>query len=167
MVPCSLSCMMRSKDFLANAPSPTDKASSMTKISGLTLVAMEKAKRTYMPLEYVLTGWSMNSRTPEKSTMLSYKASVSAPEKPMTAAAKATFSRPVNSGLKPAPNSSRAPILPFTATLPMLGFKVPHTICSRVDLPAPLRPMNPKAWPRLTSRLRGAKATNSLPSAGA
>ena len=45
------SCMMRSKDFLANAPSPTLKASSITKISGLALVAIEKASRTYMPLE--------------------------------------------------------------------------------------------------------------------
>ena len=51
VLPASLSPMMRSNDLRAKAPSPTDSASSITKMSGSTLVATAKASRMYMPLE--------------------------------------------------------------------------------------------------------------------
>ena len=51
VAPRSLSDMMRSKLLRANEPSPTDSASSMTRMSGSTLVAIENASRMNMPLE--------------------------------------------------------------------------------------------------------------------
>ena len=51
VVPFSLSAMMRSKDLRAKAPSPTDSASSTTRMSGSMLVAIENARRMNMPLE--------------------------------------------------------------------------------------------------------------------
>ncbi len=51
VAPPSLRGMMRSNDLRANAPSPTDSASSITKMSGSTLVATANARRTNMPLE--------------------------------------------------------------------------------------------------------------------
>ena len=62
-----------------------------------------------------------------------------------------TLSRPLNSGLKPAPSSSSAAIRPFTSSCPLVGVSVPQMICSSVDLPAPLRPMMPSVRPRATS----------------
>ena len=35
------------------------------------LMATENASRTYMPLEYIFTGWSMNSPMSAKATMSS------------------------------------------------------------------------------------------------
>ena len=63
------------------------------------------------------------------------------------------FSIPVYSGLKPAPNSKRAEILPFISTLPPVGFNTPVIILSIVDLPAPFVPKRPTHSPSLTSKL--------------
>src|SRR3954452_21917513 len=41
---------------------------------------------------------------------------------------------------------------PFTATRPSLGRVVPATICSKVDLPEPLRPITPTHSPETTVR---------------
>jgi hypothetical protein len=39
-----------------------------------------------------------------------------------------TFSMPVNSGLNPAPSSSKAATFPFTCRLPVVGGMVPQSI---------------------------------------
>jgi len=57
------------------------------------------------------------------------------------------FSLPVNSGLKPLPNSNIDPILPFTATLPVVGLRIPAITCSSVLFPAPFLPIIPNESP--------------------
>ena len=57
------------------------------------------------------------------------------------------FSLPVNSELKPLPNSNIEPIFPFTATLPVVGVRIPAIICSSVLFPAPFRPIIPNESP--------------------
>ncbi len=51
-----------------------------------------------MPLEYRLTGVSMNSAIPAKSTMSSNDPRMAAVDIPMIAPCRKTFSRPVRSG---------------------------------------------------------------------
>ncbi len=53
------------------------------------------------------------------------------------------FSRPVKSGWKPAPSSSSEPTEPATASLPLVGLKMPASRRRRVVLPEPFRPMMP------------------------
>ena len=43
-------------------------------------------------------------------------------------------------------------------TCPSVGVKVPHTSCSKVDLPLPLRPITPTVSPRSTCRFRSRSA---------
>ncbi len=47
------------------------------------------------------------------------------------------FCRPLKSGWKPMPSSSRAETLPATVKVPSVGRVVPTISLSRVDLPAP------------------------------
>ena len=86
-----------------NVTSPTASTSSMISSRGSTLIATENARRTYMPDEYVFTGWSMNVSSPEKATISSKRAAMSRRPMPRIAALRNTFSRPVSSGWKPAP----------------------------------------------------------------
>ena len=53
------------------------------------------------------------------------------------------FSRPVSSRLKPTPSESNGVTSPHTVTRPAVGGRIPATVRSIVDLPAPLRPMTP------------------------
>ena len=46
----------------------------------------------------------------------------------------------MNSGLKPAPSSSSAAMRPRVTTRPVVGCRIPLTICSSVLLPQPLGP---------------------------
>jgi len=55
---------------------------------------------------------------------------------------EAMFSRPVSSGWKPVPTSSREATLPQRDTEPQEGAVMRERILRRVDLPAPLRPMS-------------------------
>jgi hypothetical protein len=72
---------------------------------------------------------------------------------PRTLAFRKTFCRPVYSGLKPEPSSSRAATRPCDHRPRRgSGVSVPQTSCSRVDLPEPLRPMMPMVSPRSTSK---------------
>ena len=71
------------------------------------------------------------------------------------------FSRPVSSGWKPVPTSSRLATRPAMVTRPSLGSVMRDRIFSSVDLPAPLRPMMPSTSPRLTSKLTSFSAQNS------
>ena len=84
-------------------------------------------------------------------------------DRPSSVAFKRTFSKPVNSGLKPAPSSSRAEMRPRVWTLPPVGVNVPLINCKRVDFPEPLRPIIPIDSPELTSKVTSRNAQNSHP----
>ena len=71
------------------------------------------------------------------------------------------FSRPVSSGWKPVPTSSRLATRPLMVTRPAVGSVMRERIFSSVDLPAPLRPMMPTTSPRLTSKETSFSAQNS------
>ena len=114
-----------------------------------------------MPLEYVLTGWWMKSPISAKRSISARRASVSRRAKPISEAFMKTFSKPVNSGLKPAPSSSSAATRPATQTLPCVGSSVPVTICKSVDLPLPFGPTIPVVVPRAISKLTPRSAQNS------
>src|SRR5690606_34843794 len=92
----------------------------------------------------------------------SKRASICALENPSTEPFRYTFSRPVNSGLKPEPSSSRAASLPLTSTSPGVGESVPAMICRSVPLPLPLRPRMPTVSPLQTWRDTSRRAQNSL-----
>ena len=62
------------------------------------------------------------------------------------------FSLAVNSKSKPAPNSIIGQIFPYISTLPFVGFITPATTFNKVDLPAPLFPINPTTSPFCTSK---------------
>ena len=53
---------------------------------------------------------------------------------------KRMFSRPVSSGWKPVPTSSRLATRPWISARPEVGSVMRERILSRVDFPAPLRP---------------------------
>src|ERR1035437_10924286 len=72
-----------------------------------------------------------------------------------------TLSRPLNSGLNPAPSSSRAETRPSIPTVPEVGCRIPATICKRVLLPEPFSPTMQKVSPRLTSKLTSCSAQKS------
>ena len=137
----------------------------MMKIAGSTAICTEKASRTSMPLEYVLTGCSRKRPMSAKLAMSSNFSSTSALANPSSEALRYTFSRPVYSMLKPLPSSSRAAMRPNTSTCPVVGRTVPAMICRSVDLPAPLRPMMPRLSPRRTSKDNGCNAVKSWCSA--
>src|SRR2546430_531907 len=77
------------------------------------------------------------------------------------AALRKTFSRPVNSGWKPAPISISEPTRPPTASTPVVGAKIPAMSLSSVDLPDPFRPTIPNASPGRTCRSTSCKAQSS------
>src|SRR5205809_684573 len=87
----------------------------------------------------------MKSPSAAKSMMAGKRSCISARDTPRMAPLRAAFSRPVNSGLKPAPGSSRAKRRPFTLTRPAVGRSVPAMSWSSVDFPEPFRPMTPGA----------------------
>jgi hypothetical protein len=66
---------------------------------------------------------------------------------PRIAPFRYTFSRPVSSGWKPVPTSSRLPTRPRISARPPDGVVMRVRIFRSVDLPAPLRPMTPSAFP--------------------
>ena len=63
---------------------------------------------------------------------------------PRIAPFRKTFSRPVSSGWKPVPTSSRLPTRPRISARPSVGVVIRVRILSSVDFPAPLRPMTPE-----------------------
>ena len=71
------------------------------------------------------------------------------------------FSRPVRSGWKPAPSSSRAETRPCTRTWPLVGSRMRVISLSAVLLPDPLAPMMPKQSPGSTSKLTSRRAHSS------
>ena len=71
-------------------------------MSGSTAVAMEKPTRARMPEEYVFMGASMKAPMAANSMMPGVISSMSRWSMPMSAPARAMFSRPERSGSKPA-----------------------------------------------------------------
>ena len=69
--PTSLRSSMRPRQRRWNSASPTASTSSTSRISGSRWAATANASRTDMPLEYRLTGVSMNCSTPANSTISS------------------------------------------------------------------------------------------------
>ena len=57
------------------------------------------------------------------------------------------FSIPVYSGLKPAPNSNKADILPFISIAPDVCVITPVIIFNSVDFPDPFNPIIPTHSP--------------------
>ena len=72
-----------------------------------------------------------------------------------------TFSLPVRIGLNPAPSAIIAPNRPRISMCPVSGLMRPLSILSKVVLPAPLRPINPRHSPRRSSKLTSFTAQNS------
>ncbi len=74
----------------------------------------------------------------------------------------------LSSGWKPTPTSSSAPIRPNMCTSPRVGSVMRESTLSRVDFPAPLRPMIPTMSPSATSKLtsRSAENVSTVPSSG-
>ena len=61
----------------------------------------------------------------------------------------------------PAPNSISGATVPFTDTLPFVGFSTPAITFNIVLFPLPFKPINPNASPRLILKLTSFKAQNS------
>ena len=77
---------------------------------------------------------------------------ISARRMPRIAPFNKMFSRPVSSGWKPVPTSSRLPTLPRISARPAVGSVIRERIFSSVLFPAPFRPMIPTTSPRRTSK---------------
>ena len=111
-------------------------------------VAVANANRATIPDEYARTGISKCSDNPAHSAIASIRARISVGVRPISVPYKTIFSAPVNSGLKPAPNSIIGATDPRTTTRPFVGGNTRATTFSNVDLPAPLRPMTATVSPR-------------------
>ena len=107
-------------------------------------------------------GCSMKSPMPAKSAIESNFSMISGRLRPSTAPPIRTFSRPVASRSNVAPSASTGATRPFTQISPLVGRVMPQTICRRVDLPQPLRPMMPRLLPRSTSKVMSFRAQNDL-----
>ena len=117
--PRGLRSSIRPRQRRWNSASPTASTSSTSRISGSRCAATAKASRTDMPLEYRLTGVSMNCSTPANSTMSRNLRAISRRLIPSTEPFRKTFSRPVSSGWKPVPTSSRLPTRPRISARPL------------------------------------------------
>ena len=104
----------------------------------------------------------MKSPISAKSIMSCNFLSISTLEKPIIVPFIYMFSIPVNSGLKPAPNSNNAEIFPLTIILPSVGVKTPVINFKRVDLPEPFLPIIPTVSPRFTLKHTLFNAKKSL-----
>ena len=120
--------------------SPTANISSISNISASTLIATEKAKRIYIPDEYVLTGLSINEPNSENSIISSILFSISVLVNPKIEALKYIFSLPVKSGWNPAPSSNNDVSFPAVSRVPLVGYKILVINFKRVDFPLPFVP---------------------------
>ena len=75
------------------------------------------------------------------------------------------FSRPVSSGWKPVPTSSRLPTRPRMTACPAVGVVIRVRSFRSVDFPAPLRPMTPRTSPCSTEKRHVLRAPRSPPRA--
>ena len=81
----------------------------MISTSGSRCAATANASRTYIPLEYRLTGVSMNFPIPLNSTISSNFALISRRFMPRIAPFRYVFSRPVSSGMEARADLEDAP----------------------------------------------------------
>ena len=77
---------------------------------------------------------------------------------PRIAPFRKTFSRPVSSGWKPVPTSSRLLTRPRIVARPEVGVVIRVSTFSSVDLPAPFRPITPSTSPCATSKVMSFRA---------
>ena len=98
---------------------------------------------------------------PANSSIAGIAARVSVRDSPSNSPLMKTFSRPVNSGLNPAPNSSSADTRPLRETQPVVGGRIPARIWRSVLLPEPLGPTMPRVSPGSTLTLMSRKAQKS------
>src|SRR5665213_2067043 len=103
----------------------------------------------------------MNCSSSAKATISSKRFSISRLDSPSSEAFRKTLSRPVRSGWKPAPSSSRAANLPLTSIRPSVGWMIPATHLRRVDFPEPLWPSRPQVSPSPISASMPRRAQNS------
>ncbi len=133
----------------------------MISTSGSRCAATANASRTYIPLEYRLTGVSMNFPIPLNSTMSSNFALISRRFMPRIAPFRYVFSRPVSSGWKPVPTSRMLPTRPRIIALPSVGGVIRVSSLRSVDLPAPFLPMKPTTSPSSISKDTSLSAQSS------
>ncbi len=95
---------------------------------------------------------------PANSAIRSISARIAPALSPRIVPKRATFSRPVSSGWKPAPTSSRGTMRPQTSIFPVSCIAIPEINCVSVDFPEPFAPTMPKNSPRLTSKLTSESA---------
>ncbi len=98
-----------------------------------------------------------------KAAMSSKRSSISLRSMPRIRPLSMMFSRPVNSGLNPAPSPDSATRRPLTSTMPVVGCRMPAIMLRRVLLPAPLLPMMPRVVPGSTSKSMSCRAQKSRP----
>src|SRR5262245_18846899 len=103
----------------------------------------------------------MNSASSANLTIASKRSESWRRDRPSRVPLRKMFSRPVSSGWKAAPNSSRGATRPRTRARPAVGRSTRATTLSSVLLPAPFRPMSPKTSPSSTVMLTSRSAQNS------
>jgi hypothetical protein len=126
-------------------------------MSASRCAATAKARRRYMPEEYRFTGVSMNRSTPANETISSNRPAISFRLIPRMAPFRETFSRPVSSGWNPVPTSRSDVTRPRVRATPLVGSVILLMTFNRVLLPAPFRPITPRASPLATDRLTSAR----------
>src|SRR6185436_10089695 len=103
----------------------------------------------------------MNLSSSAKLTIASNFLRISSRIMPRIAPFRKMFSRPVSSGWKPVPTSSRLDTRPSRSMCPRVGGVIRERIFSSVLFPAPLGPMMPTTSPTCTSKLTSCSAQNS------
>src|SRR5699024_5140229 len=137
--------------FSANALSPTDSASSIIKISGLTLTETEKPNLDFIPLEYDFTGWSINFSNQENSIILCSNYFISSLLNHLIKSLSSILSLPVKSFFNPADTAIKD-ACPFTLISPEVSGTIPAIILDKVDFPEPFIPTKPITSPWLASK---------------
>ncbi len=121
-----------------------------------------KARRDFIPEEYVLTGLSMNAPRSAYFMILSTLAAILSRVIPYSSLRMIMFSLPVRSGWNPMLSSRMLATLPLTSTSPSSGTRMPETSFRKVLFPAPFLPMMPTTSPLRISRLTSWKTLNSI-----
>src|SRR5699024_5039785 len=125
---------------------PTDNASSIIKISGSILTEIANPSLDFIPLEYDLTGWSMNSPSSENSIISGSNSLISCLLNPNIKHFNSIFSRPLKLLSNPAATAIKE-TYPRVLTSPLVSGTIPAIMLDNVDLPEPFVPINPTTSP--------------------